>query len=363
MKPAGDDREKILQINPYKELEVRPAEAGARADVLLAARLSWRSRTDIQNLLAAGKITLAGRTVKASCRVRAGDVFWLKLIPPEKILGRDESVELDVLYEDEHIIAVNKAPGHVVHPSGRRLAGSIIQAVYLYLAGKMRENPDLRPRLIHRLDRETSGVLVISKHEGIHRVLQQMFERRQVSKEYLALVEGLIKNDGGRIDLPIARDRESGISVKMRVDRARGRRAVSEYRVVERFDGYTLVAVKLLTGRQHQIRVHFAAIGHPVVDDLLYKNTKVFLEYVSRDLKIPQGFSVLGRHALHAYKLSFHYPPRGGEIAFEAPLAADMARFMDRLRKGVPFESAQGRAGGSSGMERGETNGDQQGLD
>jgi 23S rRNA pseudouridine1911/1915/1917 synthase len=310
-----------------------------RADVLLAARLPWRSRTDIQNLLAAQKITLGGRPVKASCRVRAGDIFWLKIISPEKILGRNEEVELDILYEDEHIVVLNKAPGHIVHPSGRRQAGSIIQAVYLHLAGKMRENPDLRPRLVHRLDRETSGVLVVSKYDAIHRALQQMFEHRRVSKEYLALVEGLIKIDKGRIELPIARDHESRINVKMCVDAARGRRAVSEYRVVERFEGFTLVAVKLLTGRQHQIRVHFAAVGNPVVDDLLYKNTKVFLEYVRRDLKIPAGFSVLGRHALHAHKLSFHYPPQGGEIAFEAPLAEDMALLMDRLRRGGPFKA------------------------
>jgi len=332
-----DDREKILELNPFKELDVRPMEIGLRADVFLAKRLPWRSRNDIQNLLDAEKITLRGNPVKASYRVRLSDKFWLSIISPKKILGDNASVELDTIYEDEHIVVINKAPGLVVHPSGRRLAGTVIQAVFMRMRDEMRDNPDLRPRLLHRIDRETSGVLVLSKYDEIHRVLQQMFERRKVSKQYLAIVEGVVEQDTGRIDLPLAHDRSSRIGVKMAIDEKRGMPSRTDYAVVERLPGYTLVAARPLTGRQHQIRVHFAAIGHPVVDDLLYKDEKVFLEYVKRDLKPPEGFAVLGRHGLHAQKITFYYAPEGREATFEAPLTSDMARFVECLRNGVPF--------------------------
>ena len=328
-----DKRFEILDVSPFKELLVRNFEIGMRADTFLARRMPHRSRNGIQKILAEEKITLRGRLVKASYRVKSTDVFWLSIIPSDQIVGDNEAVQLDYLYEDDHIVAVNKGPDIVVHPTGRRLAGTVIQAVYLRMKGQMTANPDMKPRLLHRLDRETSGVLIISKYNEIHRVLQRQFEQRRISKEYVAILEGDVKEDAGEIELPIARDRSSGIGLKMAVDEKRGQHAVTRYEVSERLDGYTVVRARPLTGRQHQIRVHFAAIGHPVVDDLIYKDQKVFLEYVERGLNVPEGFHVLGRHALHAAQLKFYYPPEGAELTIRAPLLRDMADFIRAHRR------------------------------
>jgi len=328
-----DKRFEILEVSPFKELLVRRFEIGMRADTFLAARMPHRSRNEIQKILSEEKITLRGRPIKPSYRVKSTDVFWLSIIPRDQIMGDNEAVELDYIYEDDHIIAVNKGPDIVVHPSGRRLAGTVIQAVYLHMKEQMTANPDLKPRLLHRLDRETSGVLVITKYSEIHRVLQQQFEHRKVSKEYVAILEGTLSEDEGQIELPLARDRASGIGVKMAVDEKRGQHALTRFEVTERLDGYTVVRARPLTGRQHQIRAHFAAIGHPVVDDLVYKDEKIFLEYVERGLKVPEGFHVLGRHALHAAQLTFFHPARGEQFAVKAPPAKDMADFIAKHRK------------------------------
>jgi len=330
---VDDERFDILEMNTHKELPVRQHEVSMRADMFLASRMPHRSRNEIQKILADKRITLSGKAVKPSYKVKADDIFWLKTISSDLLVGDNSDIKLDYIYEDKHLIVINKQPDIVVHPSGRRVAGTVIQGVLLHMKEDMTGNPDLMPRLLHRIDRETTGVLLISKYQEIHTPLQWMFEHRKISKQYITIVEGAVEKDSGEIELPLARDRSTGIGVKISVNHEHGQHALTRYEVVERLDGFTVVRAKPLTGRQHQIRVHMAAIGHPVVDDLVYKDEKVFLEYVRRGLNAPEGFHILGRHALHAEQLTCFYPPKDKEVTFVAPLWPDMKEFIEKHRK------------------------------
>ena len=250
-------------------------------------------------------------------------------LPP----ARTDLEDLVVLYEDEQVLAVDKPPHLAVHPSGRHLLDTLIQRVHaryrdLGEAGEGR----LPIRLCHRLDRETSGLVLLGKGEAAHREICKQFERHEVFKEYLAIVRGEPEEDGGRIELPIAPARASAVRLKMCVS-SEGLPSVTEWSVLERRRGHALVACRPRTGRQHQIRVHLEAIGHPLVGDKLYgADEGVFLRHANDELTAHDRAELgLSRHALHSHRLEWRSPGDGRHREAVCPLAADLASFLARI--------------------------------
>jgi 23S rRNA pseudouridine1911/1915/1917 synthase len=246
------------------------------------------------------------------------------------------SEDLSVLWEDEAVLAVDKPAGLVVHPSGRHLSDTLIQRVHaVYGQGEELERGNA-PRLCHRLDRETSGVVLVGKHPVAHADVMGQFERREVEKEYLAIVRGSPAEDRGTIDMPIGSSRTSSVELKMTVA-ADGSPSRTDWRVLERHRGCSLVSCTPWTGRQHQIRVHLAAIGHPVVGDKLYGgDDELFQKGLDGTLSSADHKALgLPRQALHNYRVAFRSPASGERVEVHSPLAADMERYLDE-RERIP---------------------------
>ncbi|MBI4276995.1 MAG: RluA family pseudouridine synthase [Armatimonadetes bacterium] len=291
---------------------------GVRLDAYLAARLHTFSRSRLQALIAGGLVAVNGTVRRASRRVRPGDVISVTVPPPEPSDLTPEPLALDVIYEDGDILVIHKPAGLTVHPGAGRPGGTLVNAI-------IARNPDLRgvggvlrPGIVHRLDKDTSGLLVVAKHDAALRALQAQIAARSVSRRYLALVHGTVAPEQGMVDAPIGRH---PVHRKRRAVVPGGRRAVTHYRVLERFGEYTLIEASLETGRTHQIRVHMAHIGHPVAGDPVYgwRRNAVGLE----------------RQALHAYRLAFDHPGTGERVGFEAPLPEDLTAALERLRTGA----------------------------
>jgi 23S rRNA pseudouridine1911/1915/1917 synthase len=315
-----------------------------RLDVFLASRLKWRSRSSIQNLIRDGFLHVdasspehpagtgelkverrPGRRLAHGSRVVIVIPEGARFTPLSAPSG-----ELSVLYEDESTLVVDKPPFVAVHPSGRYLSDTLIQRVHAqYECHKLHR--DARPRLCHRLDRETSGLVLIGKDPQAHAALMRQFELREVEKEYLAIVQGQPKSDGGRIDLPIGPSRVSQVELKMAVV-PDGQAASTEWNVVSRHASCALLACRPFTGRQHQIRVHLEALGHPLVGDKLYGlDEELFQKHAdgeldARDLRLLE----LPRHALHNHRLVFVSPRSGERVEVVSPLAPDLAEFLAR---------------------------------
>jgi len=318
----------------YKErrcvLRIKEKMAGRRIDSYLAARFSNYSRSFFQKLIAEGKVTLDGRPVKNSTPLRAGCEIVLTLPAVEKnILAED--MPLDILYEDKWILALNKRPFVVVHPARGNFTGTIINALF----GRYREQIEtidgFYPKVVHRLDKNTSGLLLVGLYEREHAALAVQFEFRKVVKKYWAIVHGLVRADAGEIDLPIGPSAERRDAMAIRRDV--GKPSRTRYRVVERFSDYSLVELELLTGRTHQIRVHMAAVGHPLVGDPLYGGCEaLFPQDVSPHEQALEP--VIERQALHSRSIEFTHPVSGERMRLEAPLAPDMASLLELLRRG-----------------------------
>jgi len=307
--------------------------AGERIDLHIAKGRRHISRSGIQRLIRDGAVRVNGEKVKPSYTLTPGDRVEAEFPPPQVRELKAEYLPLDIIYEDEKMLVVNKPPGIVVHPARGHWGGTLINAV-LYHCHRLSNIAPGRPGIVHRLDRDTTGVILFMKEDWSHRHVARQFESRRVKKEYLAVVEGEMKYDTGRISLPLGRHPVD--SRKMAVRMEGGRDAQTDYEVRERFRGYTLVAARPRTGRTHQIRVHFAASGHPVAADELYsKSAAVYLS----DLEGAGGEHasdeepVMARQALHAHRLEIEYPGRRERVTFEAPLPADMERFLEVLRR------------------------------
>jgi 23S rRNA pseudouridine1911/1915/1917 synthase len=229
-----------------------------------------------------------------------------------------EAIPLAVLYEDPDVVAIDKPAGMVVHAGAGVHSGTVVNALLHRFASLSAVAGALRPGIVHRLDRYTSGVLLVAKNDDAHRRLAEQFSGRQVEKVYLALVHGKVKHESGRLDRPIARDPVRRTRMTTRLDK--GRAAWSEYRVLRRFERFTLLEVRIGTGRTHQIRVHLSSIGHPVAGDTLY----------GAPAKV-EGRPPLGRYFLHAHRIRFHQPSTGEEIAVESPLPAELEAWMEGL--------------------------------
>ncbi len=295
-------------------------EGGERLDRFLAARLPELSRAAIQRLIAEGEVRLEGAVVRPSRRVRPGERVEVRVPAPRPSTAQPEPIPLDILYEDAAILVINKPAGMVVHPGAGTHSGTLVNAVLAHCPDLQGIGGEVRPGIVHRLDKETSGVIVVAKTEQALRDLQRQFKRRTVRKHYVALVIGALPQPEGFIEAPIGRHRIH--RHKMAVV-ANGKEARTRWRVLQRLrDGagrpYTLVDVALLTGRTHQIRVHFAWLGFPLVGDRTYGPPR------HPPLEAP-------RQCLHARELTIHHPTTGEVMTFSAPLPEDFRAVLDSL--------------------------------
>jgi 23S rRNA pseudouridine1911/1915/1917 synthase len=297
-----------------------PAEAGQRLDLFLA-RVSGLSRARVQALIEEGAARVGGRVQKPRYLVRAGERVSLAVPPTVPLALTPESIPLDILYEDEHLLVLNKPAGLVVHPGAGRTTGTLVHALLAHCAQLPGIGGVERPGIVHRLDRDTSGVMVVAKTEAAHQSLSWQFKQRAVRKRYLALAHGEIPRETGRIEAAIGRRPDD--RTRMGVRSEGGRAARTAYRVLRRLPGMTLVELGLETGRTHQIRVHLAHLGHPVVGDRVYGGRR------ARRARATEG--VPERQMLHAWRLAFRHPISEAWLEFTAPPPQD---FLDTA--GIP---------------------------
>jgi len=310
------------------ELVAGDDDAGLRLDAWLARRLPALSRARLQALIEAGHVRLDGVAPRPSARLRPGQVVRVHVPAPVPAEPRAEDIPIAVVHEDERLLVVDKPAGLVVHPGAGQVAGTLVNALLRHVKDLSGIGGVLRPGIVHRLDRGTSGLLVVAKDDETHRALVRQFAGRTVEKEYVALVLGQPSRPSGEIDAPIGRDPVH--RQKMSVRASRGREARSSWAVVERFDGAALLRVRIHTGRTHQIRVHLASVGHPVAGDPVYGGTRT---PSSRRAEARQALRSLERPALHAARLAFTHPATGERLTFEAPLPPDLVAVLERLRE------------------------------
>jgi len=289
---------------------------GERLDKVIPAHVPDLSRAMAQRLVKSGEVTVNGRPSKPSYRVQVGDEVVVCVPPemPEQVLPED--IPLDVIYEDDVLLVVNKPAGMVVHPALGHTSGTLVNAVLAHCPQVVDVGGPDRGGLVHRLDKDTSGLILIAKDEATRAVLQHQFKRRQVAKTYLALVEDQVQPREGVVEAPVGRDKRQ--RKKMAVVRS-GRQARTVYRAVEYFADHTLLEVRPYTGRTHQVRVHLAWLGHPIVGDAVYGRRRQRL--------------LRNRHFLHAARLCFTHPATGEDVEVKAPLPPELAAVLKRLRR------------------------------
>jgi len=320
-----------VEIKRY-EFDVKGRNEGRRLDAYLAGRFADYSRTFIKALIDSGAITVNGRPVKPSYSPCEGDRV-VALVPARAADDvPPEDIPLDILYEDEWIVVLNKPPDLVVHPSRGHQTGTLVNALVHHFRQLSSVYGPLRPGVVHRLDRDTSGVILVIKDDAVHERIARQFEERTTVKEYLAVVEGSVELDGDLIDAPIGR--HPGKREKMAIAGKRARPAQTVYHVLERVGGFTVVRCLPRTGRTHQIRVHLAYIGHPIVADPLYgRRDAVYLSDLTGGEHPPEEEPLLARQALHARRLTIHHPMLERDMTFEAPLPGDIAALIEALRE------------------------------
>jgi 23S rRNA pseudouridine1911/1915/1917 synthase len=313
--------------NSLNEFFIAEEDAGQRLDRFLAAQLPDLSRNRIQSLMDEGCILVDGAAKKPSHRVASGEVITVGFPPPPSGGVEPEPIPLDILYEDADLAVINKPAGMIVHPGAGAETGTLVAALLYHFAaannsgaaGLSSVGGPLRPGIVHRLDKETSGAIVVARTDAAHSRLAAAFSSRAVEKTYIALLHGAPKGNSGRIELPIARDlvRRS----RMTTRRREGREARTDWRALAHLGNFTLVEADIHTGRTHQIRVHFSALGAPVVGDTVYG--------APREERIgKQTLPPLGRNFLHAARLAFTHPRTGQPLEFRAPLPAELIRYL-----------------------------------
>lgn len=305
-----------------KQVPVTPDGAGKRLDAWLSTREPDLSRARIQDLIHAGHILLNEKPTKPSHKLAAGQVIALTIPPAVAVDLRAENIPLEVLFEDQDLIVLNKPAGLVVHPAAGHADGTLVNALLAHCPDLEGIGGEKRPGIVHRLDRDTTGAMVVAKNETAMRALVNQFRHRQVTKEYLALVWGHLAPAAGRTETLIGRNPRDRKKMCIRPDPSSGRQAITVYQTTETFAGASLVKIQIETGRTHQIRVHMAFLGHPVVGDQQYGRPR-------RDiLPVP----IPDRQMLHAARLSFTHPRTGQALTFEAPMPTEMRELIDALR-------------------------------
>ncbi|HEX5708278.1 MAG TPA: RluA family pseudouridine synthase [Pyrinomonadaceae bacterium] len=342
--------------------EVTEAEAGERLDAFLAARLEGVSRTTVKRLIEDADVLVDGRASKPSLKLRGGERVEVETPAPPALELAPEEIALDIVYEDEELVVVNKPAGMVVHPAAGVQTGTLANALaYRFQEARISNskseisnpesrisNPEsrisnlesqisnlkseisnqqsLRPGIVHRLDRDTSGLIVVAKTSRAHELLSEQFRAREVFKLYVALVHGRVREEAGRIEEPVGRDPRQ--RTRMAVVARGGREAVSLWRVRRTYDRFTLLDVRIKTGRTHQIRVHLAWLKHPVVGDATYGGGR---DSQIQPPRLRARVAALGRQFLHAARLAFNHPRTGERLIFDAPLPVDLQSFLDDL--------------------------------
>jgi 23S rRNA pseudouridine1911/1915/1917 synthase len=294
-------------------LEASSSDSGKRLDLYLHERLPEYSRARLQEWIKTGRVRVDGKPQKRSHLLHGSEAIDVEPAELPPLHAEAEDLPLEILYEDADVIAVNKPAGMVVHSGAGRHSGTLVNALLHRFRKLSTVGGALRPGIVHRLDRLTSGVILVARSDKSHRHLAEQFSSRQVEKVYLALVHGRMKADRGKITTPITRDPVRRVRMTARL--ASGRSAISEYKVLGRFDKFTLLEVRIGTGRTHQIRVHLASIGHPVAGDKLYGAPA----------------SGLGRYFLHAQRITFTSPSSGDRITVEARLPPELQLHLDNL--------------------------------
>lgn len=298
------------------KIKATSASAGQRLDVWLEKRIEDLSRSRIQDLIREGHITLDGRAVKAHQKISEGMVVTVNIPPPVEASAVAENIPIDVIHEDKDIIVVNKQPGLVVHPAAGHARGTLVNALLFHCKDLGSIGGEIRPGIVHRLDRDTSGVMVAAKNDNSLEFLVNQFRSGEVSKEYAAIVHGRPRPSKGTVETLIGRSTRD--RKKMSASPARGRKAITHYEVTETFEETSLLRVRPHTGRTHQIRVHMAHAGHPVVGDGTYGRR--------------HAATAAMRQMLHAKTLAFRHPGNGDEVTFHAPLPLDMLELIEELR-------------------------------
>jgi len=324
-------------------IEAAPDDAGKRLDQFLVARLEV-SRARVQQLISEQKVLVNQAPAKASLKLRGSeqiDVVGSAERPPLRAMA--EEIPLDIVYEDDDLAIVNKAAGMMVHAGAgatedQRNRGTLVNALLHHFATLSAVGGEMRPGIVHRLDKETSGLIVVAKNDDAHRKLAEQFARREVKKTYLALVHGWPKKDRGTVSASISRDRVRRI--RMTTRGSGGRDAISHYNVLRRLDSpfgkFTLVEVKIDTGRTHQIRVHMASLGHPVAGDALYGAPREMRPRRAHEKNTQGGGAMsLPRNFLHAAQLELAHPRTGRKLAFEIPLPPELQAFLRTLEEGI----------------------------
>jgi 23S rRNA pseudouridine1911/1915/1917 synthase len=306
-------------------LTVPPESGGVRLDRFLVSMLESHSRSQLQRLIKEGHVEIGGLAARANQPVKAGQIVSVRVPEPVAPQPRPEPLPLHIVYEDRDIVVVDKPAGMVVHPAAGHAGGTLVNALLHHVDDLSGVGGEKRPGIVHRLDRGTSGLMVVAKHDAAHEELSRQFRDREVDKEYIALVWGEVQ-PGRRIDAPIGRDPENRKKMSARARRARS--AVTRIVRTEPFGrALTLASVAIHTGRTHQIRVHLSAIGHPVVGDPLYGGVH---RRVPGDLRI---VARLERPFLHAARLAFTHPADGRRMEFESALPPDLQNIVDWLRE------------------------------
>jgi 23S rRNA pseudouridine1911/1915/1917 synthase len=313
---------------PVPSFIVTESDAGHRLDTFITTRLPTLSRSRASRLIRAGHITVNGQTKKPGYLTRPGDVLRADVPSEEPAACEPEPIHLSILYEDRDVIVINKPPGLVVHPGAGHASGTLVNALLFHCPELEGVGDPIRPGIVHRLDKDTSGSMVIARNEAAHKSLSLQFKTRQIRKAYLGLVYGKMKPAAGIIDLPIGRhptDRK-----RMSTQSHRGRSTETRWKVREAFSGLTLLEIDLKTGRTHQARVHCAAIGHPVVGDAAYARKGRWKGLLDEETQ--KVVAAVRRQMLHAWRLAFFHPDTGTLMTFESPMPEDMTAVLEALR-------------------------------
>ncbi len=313
------------------EIIVPPGKKKERIDVFLTHHIENATRNKVQQAIERGLVLVDGKKVRSSHQLTGGEVIHVTLPRPAPLRAQPENIPLDILYEDDDVLVVNKPAGMVTHPAHGNYTGTLVNALLYHCKQLSGVNTELRPGIVHRLDKGTSGLMVIAKTDTSHTVLARQFAERTIGREYWALVWGTFKETSGTIEAELGRSKSDRKKIAVVLG---GKHAITEYEVIERFAYLTLVRLRLRTGRTHQIRVHLAHINHPVFGDPTYHGRRIVAGpgTVQQKAEVHALLQLISRQALHAKTLEFTHPKTGKRLSFDSPLPADISAVLAHLR-------------------------------
>lgn len=310
---------------------IESGEAGQRLDTFIAGHIDQCSRSHAALLIRQGFVQVDGHICKPGYRVKVNESISARIPPPAPLDLVAEPLALKIIFEDPDLLVINKPAGMVVHPAAGHSTGTLVHGILYHCPDLEGIGAEKRPGIVHRLDKDTSGLLVVAKNSRAHHELSRQFKDRNINKNYLAIVAGSPKADQGSIDLPVGRHPVE--RKKMSTRSKRGRDALTIWQVRERFRGAALLDIELKTGRTHQIRVHCQAVGFPIVGDPVYGRKRALNQMTAGNAALQAVFKKIERQMLHAYRLGFKHPADGRPLSFEAPLPEDMAIVLEQLRR------------------------------